>query len=350
MKHMRLKRFVFCLSLLAYPALAAAQTEPRTLEVPAANSWQHAETEIILPPRVGGLVRVRIGDNTRDEQDVFATYVDRDENMIALVYVYRTGAGDLPLWFDRALATIMLPQAGAAAPAIAGFTRPGASAASGLRAAMSDNVAGMRSTAVAIAPLGSSWLVKIRMGSARLDPAALDERLSAFAAALRWPAERAGARVAVPIEPCPTPLQLREARILRTETSDVLMDSIVGSMEPEARQPAGPPPVYCREPGATVERGVYRPDRSTDSYLIALQDAGLAVGVGDASGLSRLLGNNRRRFSVTLYHRNTISSYPSFNRLPPPDQAYALVRDGQPLSTTTGTTTTIITTGSPERR
>lgn len=347
---MRLKLFVSCLSLLAWPALAAAQPEPRTLEVPAANSWQHAETQIILPPRVGGLVRVRIRDNTPDEQDVFASYVDRDERMIAIVYVYRTGAGDLPLWFDRTLATILLPQAGATAPAIAGFARPGASAASGLRAAMSDNVSGMRSTAVAIAPLGPSWLVKIRMGSAQLDPAALDERLSAFIAALRWPAETGAARVAVPIEPCPTPLQLREARIVRTETSDVLMDSIVGSIEPEPGQPVGPPPVYCREPGATVERGVYRPDRSTDSYLIAVNDAGLAVGVGDASGLSQLLGNNRRRFSVTLYDRSAISSYPSFNRLPPPDQAYALVRHGQPLSTTTGTTTTISTTGGPERR
>jgi hypothetical protein len=349
MMHIRLRLLAFSLSLLAMPALAAAQTAPRVLAVTPANAWQHAETQIILPPRVGGLARIDIRDNGQDEQDVFATYADRDEGMIAFVYIYRTGAGDLPLWFDRALAAIMLPQAGAAPPAIAGFTRPGASAASGLRAAMSDNAPGMRSTAIAMAPLGPSWLVKIRLGSQRLEPGALDERLSAFVAALRWPAETGTASVAVPIEPCPTPLQLREARIVRVETSDVLMDSIIGSIEPEPGQPVAPPPVYCREPGATVERGVYRPDRSTDSYLIALHDAGLAVGVGDASGLSQLLGNNRRRFSVTLYGRNATSSYPSFNRLPPPVQAYALVRDGQPLSTTTGTTTTI-TTGGPERR
>jgi hypothetical protein len=114
------------------------------------------------------------------------------------------------------------------------------------------------------------------------------------------------------------------------------MDSIVGSIEPEPGQLVGPPPVYCREPGATVERSVYRPDRSTDSYLIALRDAGVAIGVADASGLSALLGqNDRHRFSVTLYQRNMTSSYASFNRLPPPDQALALVRGGQPLSSTT---------------
>lgn len=331
----RLKRLVFTITLLAMPAFAAAQPGPRTLEVPASDAWRHAETRMTLPPRVGGLVRVSIDDNTQDEQDVFGTYVDREENMIALVYIYRTGAGDVPLWFDRTMATIMLPQAGAAPPAIAGFTRPGASLASGLRAAMSDNVATMRSTAIAIAPLGSSWLVKIRMGSQRLDPAALNERLSAFVAAISWPAETGPARVAVPIEPCPTPLRLRSARVLPVDTQDMLMDSVIGTVEPVGEP--GPPSVYCREPGATVERGVYRPDRATDAYLIAVNDGGIAVGVGDASGLSALLGQSgRSRFSVTLFEGNRSSVYPSFDRLPPPDQALALVTGGQPLSTTSG--------------
>lgn len=257
------------LAAMVLPSEAAAQTEPRSLTVPATAGWGHAGTGMTLPPRVGGLVRSGIRDSSQDESDVVTTYADRDEQMIALVYVYRIGAGDLPVWFDRQVAAIMLPQAGAAAPAIAGFSRPGASVASGLRAAMADNVAGMRSTAVAIAPLGDGWLVKIRMGSARLEPAALAERLTSFAAALRWPAEAAGARAAVPVEPCPTPLSFRQARIVRAEMSDTLMDSIIGSIEPEPGQAAGPPVVYCREPGATVERGVYRADRSTDSYLIA---------------------------------------------------------------------------------
>src|SRR5205085_6182430 len=92
--------------------------------------------------------------------------------------------------------------------------------------AMTDNTAvtHMRSTAVAIAPLAPGWLIKIHMGSARLDPAALNERLTAFVAGLRWPAEAPGARAAAPIEPCPAPLQLREARIVRAEGSDVIID------------------------------------------------------------------------------------------------------------------------------
>lgn len=341
---MRLTALLAPLCMMA-AAPATAQTGARTLVVTPTAAWGHAGTDMILPSRAGGLVRDSIRDNTQDESDVFATYVDRGEQMIALVYIYRTGAGDLPLWFDRALTMIMLPQAGAPAPAVAGFTRPGASVASGLRAAMTDNEATthMRSTALAVAPLAPGWLIKVRMGSARLDPAALNERLTAFVAALRWPAETAGARAAVAIQPCPAPLQLREARIVRTDGANVIMDSLIGQLRPEPGEPVGPPPVFCREPGATVERGVYRPDRSTDRYLIALDETGLAIGVGD-SGLSALLNpNSRPRFSVTLYERNATSTYPSFNRLPPPDQAYRLVREGRPLSSSSGNNVSIST-------
>ena len=331
------------IGLTAIAALLAAlprpaQAENRVIEVTPTAAWGHAETGMILPSRVGGLVRTRIEDSTQYEMDVAVTYADRDEQMVAVVYLYRIGAGDVPVWFDRAVGSIILSQQGAPYPAITPFTRPGASVASGLRAAMTDNVAGMRSTAVAVAPLGSGYLLKVRMGSARLEPAALEERLGAFVTALRWPAEAAGTRAAVPVEPCPSPLRLREARIVRTDGANVLMDSIIGTMQPEPGQHAPPPPVYCREPGATVERGVYRPDRSRDSYLIALSDSGLAVSVGEALDIAALSGqaSGGRRFAVTLWERNASSAYPSFNRLPPPDQALALVRNGSPLSTTSG--------------
>jgi hypothetical protein len=327
----------------AIPEPALAQSEPRTLTVTPTAAWGHAETGMILPPRVGRLVRQKIEDNTQNEFDVVTTFVDRDTGVIALVYLYRTMTPNVPLWFDRAVATVMLPQTGAAFPTITAFTRPGASAASGLRAAMTDNVAGMRSTALAIAPLGSSFLIKIRMGSSQLDPAQLNERLTAFIAGLRWPAESGAATVAVPVEPCPEPLRLREARIVRTDGANVLMDAVIGSMPPEQRV-EGPPPVFCREPGATVAHGVYRANRSTRSYLIALADAGTLITVGPALDLSELMGNGgSRRYAVSLLRYNSSAAYPSFNRLPPPEQALALVRTGSSaLSVTVG--------GEPERR
>lgn len=317
------------------PPAPAAQDDMRTLAVAADAPWRHAQTGMTLPARVGGLARRGIRDTTADERDVVATYVDRDDGVIALVYIYRTMTPDVALWFDRQIDTIMLPQANAARPAISPFTRPGASVASGLRAAMTDTVPPMTSTAVAIAPLGS-WLVKVRMGAVRLDPAALDARLGAFVAALSWPAETGAARAAVPIEPCATPLRLRTARVIADRTENMLIDSVAGSLA--AEHGAGPPPVYCREPGATIERGVYRPDGATGSYLIAMHEAGIAFAVGEATDVSALLGQGRgrRRFAMTLLERNSSSTYPSFDRLPPPDQALAVARATSPTSTTVG--------------
>ena len=344
-----LPRRIFGLSALALLATASpgpagaqasapAPAEPgeRTLAAGATEAWQHAETRMTLPPQVAGLTRVHVRDNGTAELDVVTNYVNRDEGVIALVYIYRTMTPNVPLWFDRALDTIMLPQQGVTAPRVTAFARPGASIASGLRTATTDSVPGMRSTTLAILPLGSSWLVKIRLGSIRLDPAALDERMSAFIAALQWPAETGTPHAAAPIEPCPTPLRLRPAHIVNAPMEDVLVDAATGSIEPDRDQP---PPVYCREPGATIERGVYRADGATDSYLIALHDAGIAISVGETLDLASLLGERggRHRYSVILLERNSSSVYPSFDRLPPPDQALAVVRDARsPLSTTAG--------------
>jgi hypothetical protein len=325
--------FVLSLLLLvgAVPA-AAQQSDAGDLAVSPTEPWRHAPSGMILPPGEGGLTRARIRDAGGDGGDVNASYVDRGEGMIALVYIYRTMTPDVSIWFDRALAQIMLTT-DQAPPAISGFTRPGASAASGLRAALADNISGMRSTAIAVAPLGP-WLVKVRMGSRTLEPAALAERLDSFVAALTWPAETGTARAAVPVEPCATPLRLRRARVVRAEMEDMLLDSALATVASEGD--VGPPAVYCREPGATIERGVYRPDGATDAYLIALDDAGIALWVGDASGLSALLGDGRRRrFSMTLLERHSSSTLPSFDRLPPPDQALALARTSAPTSTTT---------------
>jgi hypothetical protein len=104
-----------------------------------------------------------------------------------------------------------------------------------------------------------------------------------------------------------------------------VMDAFGGAL---IAQHQGTPPVYCREPGATVEWGVYRPGGSTESYLIALGDSGLALTVGHAIDLSALMGGHGPggRISMTMQGRDDTSVYPSFDRLPPPEQALAVAR------------------------
>jgi hypothetical protein len=321
------------LALASAPSARGQENEARLIEAPAGAPWRHAATGMVMPAGAAGLTRREVRDSGSGELDVYAGYASREDGILAFVYVFRTMTPDVPVWFDRALAQIVLPT-GQPMPAIAGFTRPGATAASGLRAALNDNVPGMRSTAIAVAPLGP-WLIKVRLGSRTLEPAALAERLDAFVAALTWPAETGAAAVAAPVQPCPTPLRLQAARVINTRMEDMLLDSAMASVAPEVD--VGPPAVYCREPGATTERGVYRANAATDAYLLALDDAGIALGIGDATGLSALLGNGngRRRFSMTLLERNSSGTLPSFNRLPPPDQALAVARASPPTMTTT---------------
>jgi hypothetical protein len=320
---------------------AAQPSGPRTLEVPATAAWQHAASQMILPRSIAGLARSDVKDFGTGELDVVGTYQHPTDGITASVYIYRTMTADAALWFDRALAAIMMRPAftssGAAAPVPAVFTRPGASTASGLRAALEFNSAETRGTAVAIAPIGP-WLVKIRLSAARLDRAGVDALMTRLIQDLRWPAESAAERAAVPIEPCPDPLRFRQARVMRSDTANVLMDLMVGVVAAQAEE-RSPPPVYCREPGPLADYGVYRPNRSTNSYLVALGDAGLALTVGPAMDIAELSGGGGRgsRYSMMMQDRESTSALPSFNRLPPPAQAVSVAMGGGPrMSVSTG--------------
>jgi hypothetical protein len=307
----------------AWPAWA--QPQPRAIEVPATHSWQHARTEMILPTRSAGLTRREISDLGSEEMDVVVHYVGA-EGVLASVFLFRTAVPEPALWFDRAAAAISFDPSyglrGAPLPAPAPFARPGAAATSGLRVSVDLPTGQFRSTGLAVAPLGDH-LLKIKISATSLDRAALDALLTRFIEGLRWPAPRPGERAAAPIEPCARPLTLRNARIVRSGMAEVLMDAVLGSAATEGERQL---PVYCREPGATRDYGVYRADGSRNSYLIALSDAGIALALGEAGDLGELLSGGRggRRVSMTLLERASTAVLPSFNRLPPPAQAMSV--------------------------
>jgi hypothetical protein len=178
----------------------------------------------------------------------------------------------------------------------------------------------------------SGWLVKVRMTSARLDPAALDARLTAFIAALRWPAEAKPAPAAVPVMPCPDSLAFKKAKTVRSDMGNALLDAIGGTAElDEVDEGKAGPVVYCREPGPLRIYGVYRPDRSRDSYVIAMGDAGTALRLAPALDLGMLTGGGSggKRVAMTLLEHDSTTVLPSWNRLPSPEQAMAVAFSGQ---------------------
>ena len=301
---------------------AAASAAPRTLEVPATAAWQHAATGMVLPSKPAGFGRTSLADSTAEELDVHAQYEAPGEGTRATVYLYKTGVPDVALWFDRAVAAILgTPGYGvdrATVPAPAGFARPGETQSSGLSTVLPATGLGLRSTGVAVVGLGE-WLIKLRMSSSSLDPAALSVRMNAFLAGLRWPAATGAGAPPRPIAACAAPLAAKRAKVIRPEMANVLIDLVTADMV--ADKAKGPAPVYCRDPAALGPHGVYRPDGSKRSYLIALNDAGIALSVAPAISIDELGSGGGKRWSMTLLGRDTRSALPSFNRLPPPDQA-----------------------------
>ena len=79
---------------------------------------------------------------------------------------------------------------------------------------------------------------------------------------------------------------------------------------------------YCREPGASEAFAVYRPGGAKDSYIIALRDAGFALSLAPALIVEGLTsGGGEAQWSMTLLGRAGAAVLPSFDRLPPPEQA-----------------------------
>ncbi|HEX8261301.1 MAG TPA: hypothetical protein VF547_00335 [Allosphingosinicella sp.] len=331
-------------ALVLAAAPAASQPQPRVLEVPATKSWQHAATGMILPPTAAGLSRGSLVDRTAAEQDVSADYGGED-GLTTSVYIFQTPLPDPALWADRAFAAILLrPEFGldpaAPAAAAAPYRRPGAAAAGGIRATFKLDGSGLTATALAVVPL-QGWLVKVRMTSARLDPAALDARMTAFLEALRWPAEAKPAPAAAPVVPCRDSLAFKKAKIVPNDMGNALMDAISGTVElDQVEEGKADPVVYCREPGPHAPIGLYRPDGRRDSYVIALGDSGRALRLAPALTLDLSSGGSAgRRVAMTLLEHDRTTVLPSFNRLPSPEQAMAVAFSGRPRETISITTT-----------
>ncbi|MFN3943952.1 MAG: hypothetical protein ACK4K7_03350 [Allosphingosinicella sp.] len=314
-----MRLFLVLLAALAGPAWA----QPRVLELPASASWQHERTSLIVPPRSGPFTRGEISDAGEAELDVMAQFDMDGGRTRATLYLFKTGVPDTALWFDRAQASISLraewnavPVADAPLP----FALPGRPA-TGLYSAYRLPTGGdWRSTAVALAPLHDGWLVKLRISSADIEAEQLQASAAELLAGLRWPAPTSAevdAAAARPIRDCAAPLRLRRARLVQPSMADVLIAAATGAM------PAtGPKPTYCREPGPRAIEEIYRPNGSTRSYLIALGDSGLAVSLGQSLSLAALSGGRGGgSFTTMLIDREGVGVYPSFDRLPLPEQA-----------------------------
>ena len=157
---------------LAQPSWA---TEARKLDVPADSKWQHAATQVIVPPTLAGLSRTEISDTTQDELDVMLQFRDPGADILTL-YIYRPRLNNLALWFDRSETQILTNTLfGTAMPAsdAAIFASPRSLGNNAVRRVYKASQSPFKATGLALLELGD-WLLAVRFSSRSLDPQMVD--------------------------------------------------------------------------------------------------------------------------------------------------------------------------------
>lgn len=328
-------RAVAAAALLLTPGVTAAQKKP--IAVSAKADFKHKHSKLRLPAILHGLGRVGVTEYETDQLDVATEYQSPDGGEVYTVYIYRHVAGSLPVWFDRAEATIrergLFGTPGARSTGGA-FIPPGQSVASGLtRTYDLDEGLPFRSTGVALAPLGE-WLVKIRASSKTKNRGELAAHLKAAFMALKWPKRMDAVDSAYEVASCTTQLDLSgdASPAPKTEESgaSLLLSALAGSLAEETRETvASPAARWCRDEARMDMGGVYRANESRDSYLIAVGDAGRAVRVEPSLGNVLLAAEGadaaKRNWSVALLLLGELRNAPEMDRLPPPAQAMRIV-------------------------
>ena len=321
-----LNTFVVALAL-ATPAAG----QMRSLGVPNDNGWQHARTGLVLWGKFGAFERDDLRDNGTGELDISTTYRTADRKTTATIYLYRPGLVDVPLWFDRSHTAVLLnPTIKASGPAnVVRFAPPGSATQSALRVVYPVAGRAGSATGLAMIPFGE-WLVKVRLTSDAMEPAALDAALLDVIGKIRWPASIAQAKVATPVQPCPAKLKFRKAKPIPPDLGQAMLASVLGIAVRDKKDAPGFVPGnladYCLEANAGPEYSVYRAAASTTNYVIAIGDSGAVAFVGPEFSLT----GDKGRFGVSVTDKDSSDNYPAFSAMPSPQQVVEMIENDPP--------------------
>lgn len=308
---------------IAAPSQAA---EPRKLDVPANRRWQHAATELIVPPSLGGFQRTQIDDNTDQELDIIVQFRESENERLTL-YIYRPPLANLPVWFDRSETQILSSATfgeAIAASDIMPFASPNATKRNSLRRLYTPSKPPFLSTGLALLPLGN-WMLGIRISSTTLDAGALDRKLLEVIGGLGFPQRTIEGQTEepAPIQPCLDSLPFaKKARLRKPDMTMAIIGAAMASIPyNEDKEKTESNVELCREGVSEKVKAVYREKSGKKGYIIALADSGRSIEVDPLIGILA----SSPGYSVTFYDLATSFVYPQFDKLPPPDQVLNMV-------------------------
>lgn len=337
-----LQKVMICaLALMLGTASAQAQKQPEKIRLSAGKSFKHKHSKLEVPASIDGISRSSITALENDQLDVSVNFSAPGTSEVISVFIYREVAGALPVWFDRARWAIETRPKVYGTPRwienMLPFTPPGRANDTGLIAVYMPSAGDYKSTGVAMVPLGE-WLVKIRYSSAVIPPEALAEKIKGVLAALKWPSKLSDAATAVPVTPCATSLSLpeRSQPAASDDGATALMGALLAlpAMNDKAKSSNAAPPLWCRDDGLKPSGNVYRPDAATDSYLIALSDAGRGIRVHPDANATLIDKDAKPSWRIEMLDLSRTTAFPPQDRLPPPLQALEIVESGKFVSST----------------
>ena len=334
---MRALRLLIVMSLGLAAHSAIAQPAPRTIAADSGSGWTHRLSKLTLPATVAGLTAKRHSGS-----------VDARNSIVAATYA-RSGRGTCSL-FDLCLSAGHSGRRDLVRPRRLG--RSGHRRSMGWkpqscrpRSAFATPGAGARRPSACRSTCPATELEKHRRWRSRrsgpgwsrcgwarvsLDKAALDAKLDCAAGRARLARRgRNGARRGGdPALSHPAQDQAGEDRARRhgrrADQRRFLLDRAAKGRRRSIAGSRDLPPEF----------GVYRANGDEDSYVVALNDAGLALSVGPSLG-GLLGGSSGKTYSLSRLDHGSAAILPSFNRLPPPAQAVSVAQGSAPMISAT---------------
>lgn len=309
-----------------------------TMAMPEGKAWQHPGSSLKIPAQVGSFARTKGSDFGTTQSDVSFTYRDETSGTIATLYVFRAGLPDVSIWTERAENSIIsvapqsygkIEKAGRRWSALSLWPNsPGGA----LRVIYPISGKDLKATGLLIARHGD-WLIKLRISSFALDAAGLETAMTDFVTGLALPAPRIGGAPAYAVQPCADALPSAEARLVPAADNSVILASALLSIGQESGGKSGkrpePAAVYCRDAASTGNYGVYRPNGSQQSYVLAAGDGGVTFMIAP-DPLFEGLKTNEDQHTLTLRTSDRVIGFTPYLGLPSPSQAYAALKQSKP--------------------
>lgn len=259
--------------LLSMPALAQQK-----IDAPAGQAWIHDGSGFGFAATADGFKRVEVRDFGKTQSDIAITYRDDATGTIVTLYLFRAGVPDVSIWADRAEASILVN-----APRYLGTIGqdkrrwspltlwPNARNA-GMSLVYPLEGKGLKATGLAMVRHGP-WLIKLRLSSARHDPAQVEARMTSLLRALALPAPAGKQSPVYQIKPCQTSLSMAKA----TQFGHDPIEATVPALLVPQGEPAPATKPYCREETGLGLSAIFRPGGSMSEYVLTFNDGGVAA-------------------------------------------------------------------------